>query len=259
MSDHSTTPGNTESAYCNNVAEFLQLLIEPGNVFEVRSINCPERLGGTFVSTAAGYFNDAKSASLAIENLESLRPPAVYVTLNPVQPALMARAANRIGHKAKSTTTDADIIRRLWILVDMDALRPAGISSTDGELAEACKLSDTLLAALRSLGWPEPLRGMSGNGCYLLYRIDLPNDEESKLLVQAVLKAMASQFNTEGAEVDCSTFNAARIAKVLVGTVKMAILKQQPFYFFILQISGHCLSNCRDIFFVEHLMCARNV
>lgn len=218
MSDHSTTPGNIEPTHCNNIAEFLQLLTEPVDVFEVRSLNCPDKAGGTFLTTAAGYFNDAKSASLAIEHLESLRPPAVYITLNPVVPALMARAANRIGLRAKSTTTDADIIRRRWILVDIDARRPAGISSTDGELAEACKLSNILLAELRSLGWPEPLRGMSGNGCYLLFRIDLPNDEETKLLVQAVLKVMASHHDTYGAEVDCSTFNAARIVKVL-GTV----------------------------------------
>ena len=38
------------------------------------------------------------------------------------------------------------------------------------------------------------------------------------VLVQSVLNAMASQFNTKGAEVDCSTFNASRICKVL-GTV----------------------------------------
>lgn len=218
MSNHSTTPSNILHTHCTDVAEFLQLLTVPGNVFEVRSIKCPEKPGGTFVSTAAGYYNDGKQAAIGIEYLESLRPPAVYMTLNPVDPALLARAVNRIGHKATSTTADADIVRRRCLFIDIDARRPAGVSSTDGELAEASKVSDTIRQAMRANMWPEPLQGMSGNGRYLLWRIDLPNDEDSKELVKCVLNTMAIQFDTDGAEVDCSTFNASRICKVL-GTV----------------------------------------
>lgn len=218
MSDHSTTPSNKDANHCTDVAEFLQILIEPVSVFEVRAIKCPDKPGGTYVSTVAGWFNDIKRAALGVEYTESMRPPACYVTLNPVEPALLARAANRVAHNVKSTTTDADIVRRRWLFIDIDSRRPAGVSSTDGELREASKLSDTLQAAMSANGWPEPLQGMSGNGRYLLWRIELPNDEKSKLLVQSVLKTMASQFDTVGAEVDCSTFNAARICKVL-GTV----------------------------------------
>lgn len=215
MSDHSTTPSNKDTSHCTDVAEFLRILIEPENVFEVRSIRCPEKPGGTFVSTAAGWFNDIEPAAIGVEHIEARRPPACYVTLNPVRLALLARGLNRVTHNVKSTTSDDDIVRRRWLFVDIDARRPAGVSSTDCELLKASELSDTLLAAMSTNGWPEPLEGMSGNGRYLLWRIDLPNDEESKLLVQTVLKTMASQFDTIGAEVDCSTFNAARICKVL--------------------------------------------
>ncbi len=218
MSDHSTTPGNLHPNHCTDFAEFLQILTVPGNVFEVRSIKCPEKPGGTFVSTASGYFNDVKIAASNIGYLESLCPPAIYLTMNQVKPALFARAINRINHKASSTTTDSDIVRRWWLFVDMDPKRPAGVSSTDCELLEASKVSDTIRQAMRASMWPEPLQGMSGNGRYLLWRIDLPNDEDSKELVKCVLNTMAIQFDTDGAEVDCSTFNAARICKVL-GTV----------------------------------------
>ncbi len=212
------TPQKKEQFFCTDVAKFLQLMHQVGDVFEVRSLKCPDKPGGTYVSTAAGWFNNIKRAAIGVEYIESMRPPACYVTLNPVEPALLARAANRVAHQVKSTTADADIVRRRWLFIDIDARRPAGVSSTDCELAEAGKLSDTLRAAMSANGWPEPLQGMTGNGRYLLWRIDLPNDAESKLLVQSVLNAMASQFNTLGAEVDCCTFNAARICKVL-GTV----------------------------------------
>lgn len=207
-----------ETAHSTDVAQFLRLLHPDGQVFEVRSIKCPERLGGSYCSTASGCFNDADIAAKEIERLERVKPPAVYVTLNPINPALIGRAANRVVFKADKTSLDADIVSRRFLLVDIDAIRPSGISSTDAELVEAERVSDALLKGMSQRGWPEPLQGMSGNGRYLLWRIELPNDEDSKNLLKSVLQKMAVEFNTDGAEIDLTMFNASRIAKVL-GTV----------------------------------------
>jgi replicative DNA helicase len=218
MASDQLPPSDSNNNHCTDPEAFLRILHEPGAAFEVRSINCPERAGGSFVSTVAGWFNDPSTAAQAIDRVEALKPPAVYVTLNPVEPALLARSVNRLAHKAKSTTKDEDILRRRWLFVDIDARRPAGVSSTDGELAEALAVAESIRAAMITDGWPEPLQGMSGNGAYLLWRVDLPNDDQSTDLVKHCLMGMAYRFNTDGAEVDCSTFNAARICKVL-GTV----------------------------------------
>ena len=48
----------------------------------------------------------------------------------------------------------------------------------------------------RSQGFPEPLLGDSGNGGHLVYGLDLPNDEASRLLVENFLKAVARAFST---------------------------------------------------------------
>ncbi len=218
MASDQQPPRESSTDHCTDVAAFLRILHEPGEVFEVRVINCPERVGGSYTSTAAGCFNDASKAAQAIEQIEKLKPPAVYVTLNQCDPALLARGVNRLAAKAKATTTDANIIRRRWLFIDIDTKRPAGVSSTDAELADAVAVSDAIESAMQADKWPEPLRGMSGNGRYLLWRIDLPNDDESKELIKSVLRWMATRFDNDGAEVDCSTFNAARIMKVL-GTV----------------------------------------
>jgi len=210
-------PTENTVAHCTDVARFLRI-IHPGGVFEVRSIDCPDRPGGSFLSTASGYFSDPETAVKAVKQVETLAPPAVYAGVNPVAPALLARAANRINHRSKKTTTKADVIRRRWLFVDIDARRPSGVSSTDDELAAAMALGENLRSAMIAEGWPEPLRGMSGNGCYLFWRIDLPNDEEAESLVKRVLITMADRFNTDGAEVDLSPFDANRICKVL-GTV----------------------------------------
>ena len=217
MSYHN--PHNEQAIeHSTDVAEFLRILVEPNSVFEIRSIKCPERKGGNYVSTQSGYFNDCQSAAKAILSLDTLLPPAIYVTLNPVDSSLLARAVNRVRAKADKTTTKSDVLKRRWLFIDIDPIRAAGVSSTDAELDEANKLSNAIHKSLYAEGWPEPLQGMSGNGRYLLYRIYLPNDELSEQLTKDLLRYLAFRFNTAGAEVDTSTFDVNRICKVL-GTV----------------------------------------
>ncbi|HZP26102.1 MAG TPA: hypothetical protein VFB90_03545, partial [Dehalococcoidia bacterium] len=54
----------------------------------------------------------------------------IYFTLNPVNPALLARANCRILPKAEKTTADEDIRGYRWLLIDIDSQRPSGIGST---------------------------------------------------------------------------------------------------------------------------------
>ena len=140
---------------------------------------------------------------------------AVYVTLNPVKPDLFARSAGRIQavrKKGSTSATDSDIVRRRFLLVDVDPVRPAGVSSTDAEKAEALKVLEAILEHLTGLGWPLPLVADSGNGFHLWYRIDLPADDGG--LVRRVLQALGTKFDTAAATVDRSVFNPSRVAKV---------------------------------------------
>ncbi|HOD86410.1 MAG TPA: hypothetical protein PKK41_07360, partial [Methanoculleus sp.] len=88
-------------------------------------------------ATHSGYFDDYTALARAAEALDA--DPAVagiYVTLNAPNPALLARRANRIKlrlSRRDATTADADIIRRRWFPVDIDPVRPSGVSSTDAE------------------------------------------------------------------------------------------------------------------------------
>ena len=61
----------------------------------------------------------------------------------------------------------------------------------------------------------EPILADSGNGgMHLVYGLDLPNDDPSRLLVENFLKAVAERFSDDKVNVDVSVFNAARISKV---------------------------------------------
>ncbi len=90
------------------------------------------RVLNTHRGTISGYFDDfAKLAAVAADRGE--KAPGVYVTTNPVNPALLARSANQLPEYAKHTSSDTDVLRRRWLPIDFDAVGPTGISSTDEE------------------------------------------------------------------------------------------------------------------------------
>ena len=197
------------------IRRFLSLLFEPGDVFEVRAPGCRDRPDAKYAYTCSGYFSfDAiEKAADEIAALDRAAiAPGIYVTLNPVAPALLARSANRIKSRARDTTQDKDIRHRRWLLVDIDPVRPSGVSATDSELEKARRTADRIRTEMAGAGWPEPIMLMTGNGYHLLYRIDLPADDGG--LVKAVLAALADQFSDETVAVDRSVHNAARIVKV---------------------------------------------
>ncbi|WP_332236841.1 hypothetical protein [Sporolactobacillus sp. KGMB 08714] len=175
------------------------------------------RIMNTNKGTVSGYFNQLDDlAQNAIQNAKNA--PGVYFTLNPVKKELLARASNHVLQWSKHTTTDDDIECRRWVPLDFDPVRPAGISSTDTEHEEAMVLAGKVKAYLTGLGFPAPIQADSGNGAHLLYRIDLPNNDESRELVKDILEALDSLFSNNKVKIDTSVYNAARIWK-LYGTV----------------------------------------
>ena len=165
-----------------DILRFVELLWLPEGVREVR---IPKY--NKYGHTASGYFDGPDSLALAAAKWDG--KANLLITLNPVNPALLARSANRIAEKAESTTADIDVTRRRWLFIDVDPDRPSGITSTDGETREARKVLEEVVASLCSIGWPQPIIAMSGNGSYLLYGIDLTNDAPSLELVKGVLEA----------------------------------------------------------------------
>ena len=207
------------SSPTNVVNRFLKLLFASGDVFEVRAPECRDRPDARYTYVCSGYFTyeTIDRAAQAIGELDQAGiAPAVYVTMNPVAPALLARSVNRIKTRARETTQDKDIVSRRWLLVDVDPVRPAGVSSTAGELKSAAERARAVADYLAEAGWPAPLVVMSGNGYHLLYRVELPADDEG--LVKRVLAALAERFDDAAVTIDRSVHNAARIVKV-AGTV----------------------------------------
>ena len=192
----------------DEIRRALALLVD--GVFEIRIPKAGRH------RTIRGYFNDREVAAKAAA-IWSGKVPAVYITLNPVNPALLARANNRLETYAETTTSDADILSRRWLLVDFDPKRPAGISASASEHAAALKLTETVRGWLHDCGWPDPIVADSGNGGHLLYRLALTHEADNTTTIQRALKALAARFDTSAVVIDQSVFNPSRISK-LYGT-----------------------------------------
>lgn len=193
----------------------------PGEVVEIRAIDVdgPGPWKGRARGTVSGYFNDAGAFAEAAQNLDKAKAKGVYYTLNPCNPALLARASNRLIANPKNTTQDNDIVCLRWLPIDLDPKRPAGISSTEEELQAAIELGKSIAAWMEGkMGFSRAIRGFSGNGIHLLYRLpDLPNDSENRDLIRMELAAIGARFSNPLVDVDQKTFNPARIWK-LYGT-----------------------------------------
>ena len=189
------------------IAAWLGLFIKEGQVAELRIPNAGRD------GVVSGYFDDVGLMAKAAASLSG-KAPAVYFTLNPVMPSLLARAANRVRDHAKATTADDHITKRRWLPIDFDALRPSEISSTDVEHEAAIERARKCRDWLSADGWPAPILADSGNGGHLLYLIDLANDQASETLIKRCLEALDLLFSDDVVAVDLTVSNAARIWKV---------------------------------------------
>jgi hypothetical protein len=193
-------------------------LFDSGDVIEIRALNVG-RTENRAGSVRSGYFEfeDSDAISAAIRSLDG-KAEGVYVVLNRFNPDLLARSANRLQARPKQTTSDADIVERRWLYIDVDAIRPAGISATEEEHTMALQKVETIRQFLDERGWPEPIIANSGNGGHLLYRLPELDLGRAGDLVKQCLKALSARFSDSIVKVDESTSNAARLCR-LYGTM----------------------------------------
>ncbi len=191
--------------------EFLRTLHASGDVFEARAL-----VGGKYNRKDSGFFDDPMKAAEAVIRLDAqCSPRGIYVSLNPHDSALLARSKNRLTEQAREMGRDENVVYRRWLFVDVDPKRPSGICATSIEKQAAVEVAESSREWLMTkFGYCEPIELDSGNGRYLLFPIDIPNDEASKALVRDVLKALAADCNTDRAEIDTNVHDASRILRL---------------------------------------------
>lgn len=203
----------------DEIRDAIELLIEPGDLVELRAPISKNRV-------VSGYYkNDPEGVDALLCDAQKLssrpnlkdQPDSIYITLNQIDPLLHPRAFNHIKDYAKFSTQDDNVFWRRRLLIDVDATRPAGVSSTNAQHTEALRVAGLIADFLEEQGI-RCIRADSGNGGHVLVTLDLENTAESTALLERVLKALAYRFDNETVHVDTTTYNASRICK-LYGSV----------------------------------------
>src|ERR1035437_5467631 len=177
----------------------IRLLFQPGQVVELRGFG----IRGATVKkkfTLSGYYDDHDH--LAEDAIKISRTPGVYGvfwTIQQIDPALLALSPNRYRERPEATTSDADVTDYGWLPVDIDPVRPAGISATNAEKLAAFEVMERVASFFTDLG-VTPLHGDSGNGYHLLVPVEVKADQAA--LMSRCLAALDERFSTEAAKID---------------------------------------------------------
>src|SRR4029453_18670098 len=145
-----------------------------------RVVNCC-LAGERRMGTLSGYF-DRDHFDDVLQVLRQVeRASACYFTPNYGKPELLARSYNRarIVEDRDPLTGDKDVLERRWILIDVDAVRPAGISATPAQKAATEGLATAIDYWLWERKFPPGTMADSGNGAHVMipWRPPLPADD----------------------------------------------------------------------------------
>ena len=214
-----------EYVHADDIRKTIEILKPNNEPFEIRIIS------GTGSKPISGYFTDADTLLQKFDSVD-LRGANVYITLNRINEACMSRIQHERFLQAKVTTSDTDITEYSWLFIDVDPVRASGVSSSKEELLAAQKMARQIYLYLQGLGFENPVKALSGNGCHMLYKVYLKNTSENRELIQKCLQVLANLFDTEQVKIDTTNYNPARVCK-LHGTLaqKGANTKERPHRF----------------------------
>lgn len=188
-------------------------------VVEIRSFGLKSK--SFYGRNVYGYFDEFEPFRKAVGTIERSEAEGTYFTLQKIDPRLIGRSCNHLSQAAQGmSTSDGHVLAYRWLPIDLDPIRPKGISSSDTELAAAIKLRDDIAGEIQTeYGLNPPIKAMSGNGGHLLYRLpNLPVSEKPH--IEATLARISSQYSTDQVNIDVKVANPSRIWKLYGSTAR---------------------------------------
>lgn len=129
-----------------------------------------------------------------IENIDNENIKGWYMTINPTDGK---------GRKKEN------IVKREYLVVDIDPVRASGSNSTKTQMTEsyalACRVHNFL---------PSSYMGCSGNGWHLIYKCRLENTDEDNQLVNEFYDCLDKLFSTSTQKIDRCMADINRLTKI---------------------------------------------
>lgn len=129
-----------------------------------------------------------------IENIDNENIKGWYMTINPTD-----------GNGRKKE----NIVRREYLVVDIDPVRASGSNSTNAQMVESYALACRIHNFLPSL-----FMGCSGNGWHLIYICNLENTNEDNQLVNEFYDCLDKLFSTPTQKIDRCMADINRLTKI---------------------------------------------
>lgn len=129
-----------------------------------------------------------------IENIDNDNIKGWYMTINPTDGK---------GRKKEN------IVRREYLVVDIDPVRESGSNSTQRQMVESYALACRIHNFLPSL-----FMGCSGNGWHLIYICNLENTDEDNQLVNEFYDCLDKLFSTPTQKIDRCMADINRLTKI---------------------------------------------
>ena len=187
--------------------KWWEIFVGEGNFTEVRIL-------GRF--SYSGYFRNFENLISQIEPYVNMDDEQIYFILNSIDKDCYARPqCEKFVKSPKATTTDSDIIRRKFLLLDFDPIRKSQTNSSDAQFELAHKKAqDVYRFLIREHGFTDSIICISGNGWHVLIPVDLPCDEETNKIVKNFYTYMGSIFSDNEVEFDEKVYTNARLTKL---------------------------------------------
>lgn len=179
-------------------------IFKPNNeLFEIRVLGD---------KTYSAYFTDIEEA---IKQLPKYDNSQIYFTVNKVNDACASRKQfNNFMLVQGTATSKNDIIRRLFIPIDIDVERPSGICSTNEEKEYAHKKALTVFRFLQENNFAEPVICDSSSGYHIYYPVDMEADQQSENDIKKFFGILSNFFTDDRVKIDRQVGDANRIMRL---------------------------------------------
>jgi len=114
-------------------------------VIEVRLLEATTYQNNRYKTTYSGYFDNATDLIRELGKFSSAM--GIYASLQVCSPDLLHRAENKLL-ASKTTTSDKEITRYAWLMIDVDVDRVSGISTTNQQHDEALQFLQHIVQTL---------------------------------------------------------------------------------------------------------------
>ncbi|MBN2196842.1 MAG: hypothetical protein JW751_28815 [Polyangiaceae bacterium] len=162
-----------------------------------------------------GYAHDEVEHIALLRRAQATRGfEGAYLLVNPIDPRIADRYERGYwGAAHAGRASDKDVLARRAIYVDVDPVRPKGISATADERSAAHDAARQIHQWLADVLGPRCLAfGSSGNGYFILVAIVLePIDAVQIPRLRTFLERLHRRYGSARAKVDSTVINPARL------------------------------------------------